>query len=78
MKHTLYNSIDEMIQPDTLGELAHTMFTATRLAPFQGVGWSASGSKFLAVHTTNWCSLSQGSRVHRPTSVPMPLWPEFW
>ncbi len=51
MKHTLYTSIEEMIRPETLGELEHTTFTATRLAPFQRHG--LSGSTFLAVHTTN-------------------------
>ncbi len=53
MKHTLYTSIEEMIRPDTLSGLEQKTFTATRLVPFQGQGWSASGSKFLALHTTN-------------------------
>lgn len=53
MEHILYNSIEEMIRPETLSRLENKAFTATRLAPFQGMGWSASGSTFLAVHTTN-------------------------
>ena len=53
IKHTLYNSIEEMIRPETLSELKNKVFTATRLVPFQGQGPSASGSNFLAVHTTN-------------------------
>ncbi|MCP4282974.1 MAG: hypothetical protein GY792_00760, partial [Gammaproteobacteria bacterium] len=53
MKHTLYTSIEEMIRPDTLSKLENKTFIATRLAPFQGLGRSYSGSKFLALHTTN-------------------------
>jgi len=53
MKHTLYKSIEDMIRPETLSGLGNKTFTATRLAAFQGLGQSFSGSKFLAVHTTN-------------------------
>jgi hypothetical protein len=53
MEHTLYNSIEEMIRPETLGELENKTFTSTHLTPFQGLGFSRSGSTFLAVHTTN-------------------------
>ncbi len=53
MKYTLYDSIEEMIRPETLSGLDNKAFTATRLAPFQGLGYSASGSTFLAVHTTS-------------------------
>jgi len=60
MEHTLYNSIDEMIRPETLSELEHKTFTATNLAPFQGQGWSGSGSKFLTLHTTNGQRTSNG------------------
>jgi hypothetical protein len=59
MKHTLYNSIEEMIRPDTLSKLENKTFTATRLAPFQGVG-GRSGSKFLALHTTNGLQTNNG------------------
>jgi hypothetical protein len=51
MKYALYNSIEEMIRPDTLSELEQKTFTATHLAPFQGHG--ASGSTFLTLHTAN-------------------------
>jgi hypothetical protein len=53
MKHALYKSIEEMIRPETLNKMEHKTFTATQLAPFQGLGFSASGSKFLAVRTAN-------------------------
>ncbi len=53
MKHTLYNSLKDMIRPETLSGLGNKTFTATRLAAFQGLGQSFSGSKFLAIHTTN-------------------------
>lgn len=60
MQHSLYGSIEEMIQPDTLSGLGHKTFTTTDLVPFHGVG-GRSGSNFLAVHTTNG-TLEKGPR----------------
>ena len=64
MEHILYNSIEEMIRPDTLSGLEHKTFTATRLAPFQKVSWGGSGSTFLAVHTTNGHQTNNGNGPH--------------
>ncbi|MCP4288802.1 MAG: hypothetical protein GY792_30995, partial [Gammaproteobacteria bacterium] len=61
MEHTLYDSLEDMIRPETLGGLENKTFTTTRLAPFQSVGWSASGSKFLALHTTNGHQATNGN-----------------
>ncbi|MCP4288801.1 MAG: hypothetical protein GY792_30990, partial [Gammaproteobacteria bacterium] len=64
MEHILYDSLEDMIRPETLGGLENKTFTATHLAPFQGVGWSASGSKFLAIHTTNGNQVNSGNSPH--------------
>jgi hypothetical protein len=49
MKYTAYDSIEDMIQPETLSRLLQHPIATTRLAPFETAGWSATGSDFLGV-----------------------------
>jgi hypothetical protein len=52
MRHELLASLDELISPQTLSQLAGSAVTSRRQLPFAG-GHSASGSRFFAVETND-------------------------
>ena len=52
MPHEPLACLDELLLPQTLGELAGSAITSVRQLPFAG-GHSASGSRFLAVETND-------------------------
>jgi len=49
VKHQLYDSIDEMLAPERLSQLARQSISSVRCAPFERSG--VSGSQLLAVET---------------------------
>ena len=49
MQHVLYDSVDEMLAPETLSQLTGQKVRSVRCAPFERSG--ASGSRLLAVET---------------------------
>ncbi len=51
MQHELYNSVDEMLAPETLSELAGQSISSVRCAPFEHDG--QSGSELLSVETND-------------------------
>ena len=52
MPHEPFANLDELLSPQTLGELAGSAITSVRQLPFAG-GHSASGSRFFAVETND-------------------------
>ena len=51
MQHALLDSVDEMLAPETLSELAGQSISSVRCVPFERSGSSGSGSQLLAVET---------------------------
>src|SRR4030095_16514673 len=81
MKYELYSSIDEMLAPEALSELAKKSISYVRCLPFDCHGYS--GSRFMAIETNGgeglryilkrtapeWDWLMQATRDHRCRSV---------